>query len=589
MPVSADKGHSQRVLEYRAGGGIVCFPWDYGAEDGWWWPTTAGVAVRTERDVDTYATPYVMLKNSAQKPALVVNRPQKIGKPGNTTPAGQEYWVHENDTRLCVSWWPGGRVYMRGVPILDGLNRVVAATIYGGSLVVMTADSMVSCLLNQLRFDGSTEANNAAMSNVSNYSDEDYAANSLGAKYCYYVSPKGSKIVVLSTTKIRTVTINSGGAASLSESDQPEPPDVSDLARWTRDDNYTLTEGTRPNESTPPLTYSTQTWTGGYSGEVSAGFTYSYQYGVKWSGESPSPVTMTITRQIDSSYGQDLNHYRTVNLDETAHYEEYIEYTEEDSSVITGLGADIEVYYKSASQRRDYVHDHIEPGNTGNENTTVMSLAIAASDETRRKEDIIRTENSSVIATLVHVNDESADNQTLNKTLELEEVASVATRYYPFPGTLTIDSSFYQHGDMTYTGPLSRNLSVEIDGNSVLEYDTSHRLNPIVRVQGVKLYCNGLAWFKTGFNAQAYHPDYPVYYAGDLFEHGFLRDRKNGAESGYAGRYAARLGKSLVHVLTEWHLDETLAEGRIFASDIGDASGLLDIPSSSQVQNMSVI
>ena len=593
MPVSADKGHSHRVLEYRAGGGIVCFPWDYGAEDGWWWPFENGVAARSARDADTYATPYVLLKNSSQKPALAVKRPQKIGKPGNAAPAGQEYWVHESDTRLCVSWNPGtGVVYMRGVPILDGLDRVVAATIYGGYLVVMSLNTMLSCPLNQLRFDGTTGSNNTAMSSLSSYSDDDYDTYTAGAKYCYYVSPKGSKIIVLSTTKIRTVTVSEDGAASLSTSDQPEPTDVSDLARWTRDDTYTLTEGTTPNTSTPENPYTTKTWTGGYSGSVSAGFTYSYQYGVKWNGETPEPVTMTLTRQIDSSYEQDINHYRPTDsdLDETAHYEEFLEYTEEDSSVITGLGAAVEVYYKSASHRRDYVHDYLQEGNIfGGPDSIVMGLTITASDETRRKEDIIRTENGGVVASLVHTRDESADNQTLDKSIAWEDGHISTYRYHPYPGNGSLDSTFYQNGDMTYAGPLSRNLVVDMDGSQALNHDTSHRLNAITKVQGIHLYCNGLTWKKAGFAADAYHPDYPVYYTGSLFEHGFLRDRKYGGVSSYLGRYATRLGKSLVHVMTEWQLDETLAAGRIFASDIGDASGLMDIPSDAQVENMSVI
>ncbi|MBL4781806.1 MAG: hypothetical protein JKX92_06145 [Porticoccaceae bacterium] len=592
MPVSAIKGHSQRVLEYRAGGGIVCFAWDYGAEDGWWWPLENGVAARTARDGDTEATPYVLLKNSAQKPTLVLKRPQKIGKPGNATPAGQEYWIHESDTRLCVSWNPStGVVYMRGVPVLDGLDRVVAATIYGGSLVVMSLGNLLSCALNQLRFDGTTAANNAAMNSVSSYSDDDYDTFTAGKKYGYYVSPKGSKIVVLSSTKIRTVSINSEGNASLKTSDQPEPPDVSDLARWTQDDTYTdvVTQG----EHSGGGFYDIHTFTGGFSGAVSAGFTYSYQYGVKWSGETPNPVTMTLSRQIDSSYAQEVNHYKASagDEDETAHYEEYIEYSEEDSSIVSGLGADIEVYYKSASHRRDYVHDYIEVGNNNDENTTEMSLTIAASDVTRRKEDIIRTEKGDVMATLVHTNDESADNQVLSKTLERETASLDTYRYHPFSGVgfTDIDSTFYLQGDMTYSGALSRNLSVALDGNTVLDHDTSHRLNAITKVQGIKLYCNGLYWAKTSFGADAYHPDYPVYYTGDLFEHGFLRDSKWGAVSSYVGRYARRLGKTLVHVLTEYQLDETLAEGRFFASGIGEASGFLDVPTTAQVQNMSVI
>ena len=586
MPISSEKGHSARVVEYRAGlEGIVSFPWDSGAEDGWWWPSVGGVQARTKRQEDTPATPYVLLVSDKRTPILEVRHPKSIGRPGNTQPAGPEHWSHGTDGKICVSWdWYYGRVYMRGVVIIDGLSAIVAATIYGGRLFVFTASGVVSCLIDNLKFLGITAENNSLLEPGPSYGDSAFGSNPITTdRFGYYVSPLGSSVVLLTRTHIRTFTITSDGEISLSETSQPEEPNTADLGTWTRDDDYTQESFLEPNDFNETLTLAYYD-DGGYSGAVSGTLDYSYQYGVVWSGESPQAVMLNITNTYSMDYDQELHALHAVWRLNTSNMTEIWNYGESQLATISGGGVNATLREKSMSHTRTYTHAYEEGWDAGGNYTCDMQMIIESTDATKKTKEIVRSPGRVVINN-VYTGDESADNKTLNKLLEgTDGKRNLSTRYHPFTGNFDLDATFFGYGDMTFEGAVAQNTKVELDGSTVFTSDTNNDNGNPATIIGAYLRVNSIKNEVKDWGWDRSEDGDPLYWAGNLYEDGFMRNNKTGRNE--ASGYATRLGKSVAFV-------EATSGGNygmnIFASDHADAMTLMDLPPGAEIKNLSVI
>jgi hypothetical protein len=597
MPITANKGHSQRVLEYKAGlHGIVCKPFSDGAPDGWWYPD----GVRTERESDTPATPYVLMANKDGLP-LKVFRPQKIGLNGNGRPAGGEYWVSVGDPRLAVSWDYGGAVFMRGIVVLTGLNKVLAATLCGPWLVVWTATTALKCLVSQINFRGDWSFNAALLEATgATYSDDAFAESPLFGAWGAYISPLGSKVVLLTETKIRTFSVSCTAAllsVNMVEANQNTPPAMTDLARLTVNDDFVWTDGS------PSLPAQPDTWLGGQDGAATATYSFEYQYGVSWSGESANPVMLTINRNFAFSFDFHADAYflqeiSGVQLDEGGGtFVKQVDYSETHTTVITGLGAPIEVLNKAMTNSLTRTHtcdalDTFTDPEAGLRANCTISLAIAGTDTTTKRTPTLIAGDGSAAVFTEYTGDESADDiaaeyiDDVPVPNELQGGWS-GMRYYPTgPGDF-FNYSFGGVADSTYSGTLQKTVVAELDGAEVLRH-------PRAPTQDIPSTI-GYYFYPNRINTRTYGgysfpdgivDDGRVSSSENLFDLGFMQVSALSRQGDTKAARAQYGGKTVLQVDRELAGD---ALPLVFVSDHGDGLDFLDVPAGAEVSGLSVI
>lgn len=609
MPITASKGHSQRVLEYKAGlHGIVCNPRSIANPDGWWYPE----GVRTERNDDTPATPYVLLSNKDDMP-LNLYRPKKIGVPGNESPAGGEYWVSTDNPKLAVSWNHTGIVYMRGVEVLSGLEEVLAATICGPWLVVWADSGVYKCLIALLAFRGDASANNGLLEPTgTTYNDDDFASSVANGGWGAYISPLGSKVVLLTKTKIRTFTLTcsspESGAESVlgvskSEADQNTPPNMDDLARLTLNDDYVWTEGVEGNNWI-------DTMLGGFDASVSANYNFEYQYGVTWNGESPNPVMLEISRSFEFSFDMHADafyqaeHYTdSGDLVETSGggtFVKQVDYAETHSSVITGLsGEPIEVLNKAMTnsltrtQTCDDVTDVLYVENGFPHSRCTINIEIAGTDTTTKRTPTIIAGDGSASVFVEYQGDESADDVSFEYEKGVyvpipAQVTDEVLRYYP-----TGEGGIGTHSlgglvDITYSGSLQETVIAVLDGEEVLRHAREPKQDAYPAINGFFLFPGSIEHRTyAGYSfPDSYTDNGRVASNEDLFKLGFMPVSAESRQGRTNGRRAQYGGKTVLEADRE-----PTGEAQPFSaiSDHGDGASFLDIPSDAYLYRLSVI
>lgn len=603
MPITANKGHSQRVLEYKAGlHGIVCKPFNDSAPDGWWYPA----GVRTERDNDTPATPYVVLSNKDNQP-LNLYRPKKIGRPGNGRPAGDERWVSRDDPNLAVSWSGISFVYMRGVVVLTGLDGTLAATLCGPWLVVWTRTAVYKCLIRLMSFNGDTDANNALLETAGpSYSDNDFAGSVVLGGWGAYISPLGSKVVLLTKTQIRTFTLSCADpepgtapvlSVSMDETAQNTPPDMTDLARLTVNDDFVWTDGNAGNNQT-------DTWLGGQDGTVTADYSYDYQYGVTWDGETPNPVTLTINRNFTFTFDMHTDAYYQREISGTqpeaggGTFVKQVDYSETHSSVITGLGAPVEVLNKAMTSSLTRTHTcdvldtFIDP-ELGERTNCTISLEIAGTDTTTKRTPTIIASDGSASVFVEYQGDESADDISAEFIDDVDSPDELlggwsGMRYYPTgPGDF-FNYSFGGVADSTYSGTLQQTVVADLDGAEVLRHPREPTVGAHGPISGYYLYPSRLNYrVYAGYTfSDGYTDNGRVASSEDLFKLGFMPVSGVSYQGDTDARRAQYGGKTVLQVDREIVGDSLPL---IFISDHGDGASFLNIPEGAELSGLSVI
>jgi len=618
VPITANKGYGDRVLEYRAGlYGIVCMPFDDNNPYGWWYVGTQ----RVSRDSDTPATPYVLLssqntvENQSSLP-LELYRPKSIGSGGNVRPAGTHYWASAADSKQAVSWDHSGVVYMRGAIVLDGLDKTLAAVLCGSWLVVWTATTVFKCPLTKMSFKGAPDINNALLESTDvHYSSSAFASSSAfdSAYWGGYISPLGTKAVFLTATQILTFSISCTAATptslgtlavDLDEAAQNERPDLTDLARLTVNDDFVWVDGTVGNNKT-------DTWLGGYDGAVTADYSFTYQYGVAWDGETPNPVMIEVNRQFDFSFDQHTDAYYQKEISQvqdeagSGTYVNQVDYSENHTTVITGLGAPVEVLNKAMTNAYtrtntcDALDTYIDP-ERGLRAHCTMDVAIAGTDTTTKRTPTVVASDGSVAVFTEYTGDESADDITgsyiggVGVPNDLYGGWS-GMRFYPTGPGGNFDYSFGEYGgagvdavDGTFSGDIQKTVVAELDGDEVLRHARE-------KTQGVYTTIYGYDMYPNAINHRTFSEyEFPdglvdggrVSSRENLFAMGFMPVNATSFRGDTDAAWAQYGGKTLLQVSREEYGDH----GRlIFVSDHGDGASFLDIPTGAEITGVSVI